>query len=200
MRRLGLSWMQFATVFVGGGLLISLGDRVHIEFGVLTQADTSFLGQAWWVVPMFGGVSLTLIYSYRALRIWLNEPESPRSPQKVMLNATLFLLAYGSTGPFAHFGFYLAALLAGLWVARILLHRENRATLILAILIAALGPLGEVMVATFGLFQYTAPDFGLVHSWLPAVYLHGGLVVPAVDAFLSPASNVAPLNIEPPPL
>ena len=59
--RNGLTWAQAVVVFFGGGLLISLGDRAHIEFGVLTQNNTSFLGQAWWVVPMFGAVSLTLI-------------------------------------------------------------------------------------------------------------------------------------------
>ncbi len=187
--RNGLTWAHAIVVFLGGGLLISLGDRAHIEFGVLTQNNTSFLGQAWWVVPMFGAVSLALFYSYRALRVWFDEPASTRNPKRVVLNAALFLVAYCSTGPFADLGLSLAALLSGLWVIRVLLHRENRATLVLSLLIAVLGPLGEAMVATLGMFHYANPDVGLVHSWLPAVYLHGGLVVPAVDAFLSPATD-----------
>ena len=52
------SWAHAVGLFVGGGLLISLGDRAHIEFGVLVQTDTSVFGQAWWVVPMFGVVSI----------------------------------------------------------------------------------------------------------------------------------------------
>ncbi len=183
--RNGLTWAQAVVVFIGGGLLISIGDRAHIAFGVLTQNDTSFWGQAWWVVPMFGAVSLSLVVSYRALRGWLDEPASARDPKSAGLSAALFLLAYCSTGPFAQLGLSLAALLVGLFVLRVLLHRENRATLVLSIIIAVFGPLGEVLVDKLGMFHYTNPDLGLVHSWLPAVYLHGGLVIPKVEALFS---------------
>lgn len=187
--RNGLSLAQAVAIFVGGGLLISLGDRAHIEFGVLVQNNTSFFGQAWWVVPMFGVVSLALIVGYRALRDWFDEPPSSRDPKRTVVNAVLFLVAYASTGPLAEFGFSLAMLLCGLWVVRLALHRENRATILLSLLIAVLGPIGEAIVATFGMFHYTNPDFGSVHSWLPAVYLHGGLVVPTVEGFLAPVTN-----------
>lgn len=193
-----LTWAQAAGIFVGGGLLISLGDRAHIEFGVLIQNDTSFLGQAWWVVPMFGAVSLTLLYVYRALRIGLDEPAIKRDPKRTMFNVALFLIAYCSTGPLAQFGFSLAVLLGGLWVMRVLLHREHRATLLFSLLIAVLGPIGETLVSTLGMFHYTDPDMGRVHSWLPAVYLHGGLVVPTVEAMLSPARNSASPRIKQP--
>ena len=190
--RSSLTWAQALVVFLGGGLFISLGDRAHIGFGVLVQNNTSFLGQAWWVVPMFGAVSLTLFYGYRALRIRFDEPVAARDPQRAVLNAGIFLIAYCSTGPLARFGVFLAVLLGGLWVVRLLLHRENRATLVLSLLIAVLGPIGEAIVSTLGMFHYTNPDIGLVHSWLPAVYLHGGLVVPTVEAFFSPTTNAAP--------
>ena len=182
---IGLSWLQSIVIFVGGGLLISLGDRAHIEWGILTQDNTVFFGQAWWVVPMFGTVSLTLFYTYRALRYWFDEPANPRQSKTVVFNAIFFLLAYASTGPFAQYGYRLAALLGGLWMIRIVVHRETRATIVLSLLIAVLGPIGETLVATLGLFQYTQPDLWLVHSWLPAIYLHGGLVVPTVDAYFS---------------
>ena len=186
------TWPQVAAVFLGGGLLISLGDRAHIEFGVLTQNDTLFLGQAWWVVPMFGAVSLTLLYAYRALRVRLDEPAARRDPTRTVLNAALFLIAYGSTGPLAEFGFSLAMVLGGLWVIRVLLHREHRATLLFSLLIAVLGPIGETLVSTLGMFHYTSPDMGPVHSWLPAIYLHGGLVVPRVEGMLSPSNHTGP--------
>ena len=178
-----LTWTQSVVIFVGGGLLISLGDRAHIECGILTQDNTGFFGQAWWVVPLFGTVSLTLIYTYRALRRWFDEPIAPRQPKKVVFNAVLFLLAYASTGPFAEHGYTLAAILTGLWLVRVLVHQENRATLVLAVLIAVLGPMGESIVAMLGMFQYTSPDLWLVHSWLPPIYLHGALVVPPIDAY-----------------
>ncbi|MEE2751875.1 MAG: hypothetical protein VX519_10625 [Myxococcota bacterium] len=193
-----LTWAQTAVIFVGGGLFISLGDRAHIGFGVLIQNNTSFIGQAWWVVPMFGAVSLTLIYCYRALRVWFDEPEARRDPKRAALNAALFLIAYCSTGPLAGLGVWLALLLVGIWVLRVVLHRENRATLVLSFLIAVLGPIGEAIVSALGLFHYTNPDIGPVHSWLPAVYLHGGLVVPTVAAFFSPVTHAEMSGIKPP--
>ena len=142
---------------------------------------------------MFGVVSLTLLYAYRALRRRFNEPAVPRSLNRTALNGVLFLAAYCSTGPFAHFGFWLAVALTGLWALRVLLYRENRSTIALSLLIAILGPIGEIMVAMMGMFHYTDPDFGSVHSWLPAVYLHGGLVVASVDAFLTSKRHPEPM-------
>ena len=185
------SWAHALGLFMGGGLLISLGDRAHIEFGVLVQNDTSFFGQAWWVVPMFGVVSLTLVYGYRLLRLRFDEPMGKRNPASAALNAALFLLAYSSTGPLAAYGFSLALCLTSLWVVRILVHREHRSTVLLCLLIAVLGPIGEAIVATLGMFHYTSPDVGLVQSWLPAVYLHGGLVVPRVEAFFVAGDEAA---------
>jgi hypothetical protein len=182
----GLSWQQAVAAFIAGGLLISLGDRAHIEFGVLVQDNTAFLGQAWWVVPMFGTVSLMLFYGYRALRIRFDEPVERRDPKKAAIHAGLFLIAYCSTGPLAGHGVSLALLLAGLWVVRVVMHREARATIILSLLIAVLGPIGEMVVAALGMFHYTNPDIGQVHSWLPAIYLHGGLVVPRAEALFLP--------------
>jgi hypothetical protein len=179
-----LTSMQSLVLFIGGGLLISLGDRAHIECGILTQNNTIFFGQAWWVVPMFGTVSLTLFYAYKGLRIWFDEPKAKPDVKRAILNAFIFLLAYASTGPFAELGYTLAAVLCGFWVLRVVTLRETRATIVLSLLIAVVGPIGETLVATLGLFQYTQPDLWLVHSWLPAIYLHGGLVIPAVEAML----------------
>ena len=193
-----LSWMQSLVVFVGGGGLISLGDRSHIEFGVLVQDDTSFLGQAWWVVPLFGVVSWMLFYGYRALRIRMGDPAAGWNPTRAMLNAVVFLLAYGSTGPFAGYGWSLALVLGGLWVVRVFLHRESRSTILFALLVAVLGPIGESAISMLGVFHYTSPDLGLVHSWLPAVYLHGALVVPWVESLLLPATDAAPPTLAEP--
>ena len=54
---------------------------------------------------MFGTVSLTQFYTYRALRRWFDEPSDARQPKKVVFNAVFFLLAYASTGPWAQYGY-----------------------------------------------------------------------------------------------
>ena len=60
---IGLTWTQSLVIFFGGGLLISLGDGTHIKCGALTQDNTASFNQAWWVVPLFGTVSLALFYT-----------------------------------------------------------------------------------------------------------------------------------------
>ena len=123
--------------------------------------------------------SLALVWTYSVLRHWFDEPPAPRQPKKVMFNSVLFLLGYASTSPWAEHGYTLAAILVGLWLIRVLVHRENRATLALAVL----GPLGETILAMRGMFKYIRADLCLMHSSLPAIYLHGALVVPTIDAY-----------------
>ena len=53
----------------------------------------------------------------------------------------------------------------------------------LAVLVAVLGPMGESIVTMQGMIQYTKHDLWLVHLWLAAIYLHGGLVVPTEYAY-----------------
>ena len=176
---------QLLTAFVLGGVYISLGDRSHIAFGVLSQVDTSFFGQAWWVPPMFGAVSISLIQGLQVIRRLLGEETPERSPVRLTVAAIAFLVVYSLTGPLGGGGVPLAAVLTLLWVVRLVIWRERRSTIILCLLIAALGPLGEWIVSALGFFSYANPDLLGLPVWLPAVYLHGGLVVPLAEAELN---------------
>jgi len=171
-------------LFLGGGLFISLGDRVHIVCGVLTQDDQSFFGQAWWVVPVFGFVSVGIYHLFRRLRSFCGEERAAFSARHLATSSAAFLLAYAATGPLADWGLWLALLLLGWWILRVTLWPVRRSVLILAFLLAVLGPLGEVLQVARGVFQYTDPDWGPMPSWLFAVYLHGALVVPQAEAAL----------------
>ncbi len=178
------SWRVRLAVFLGGGLFISLGDRVHINYGILTQNDHSFFGQAWWVVPTFGVVSVVLLEGWRALRRYYDEAPAEPSLRRLLWSALLFQAAYASSGPFDAWGPWLAVILTLLWLPRITFG-FTRARLTLCLLLALLGPLGEALQAATGIFSYDHPDWGPVPSWLFPIYLHGALVVPELEAFFA---------------
>jgi len=171
------------ALFLCGGLLISLGDRVHLAFGVLEQADDSFLGQAWWVLPSFGLLTLVLIEVQRLLRSALSESAPEPSIPRLALACLWFLLAYSMTGPLDSWGPWLGILLAALWLPRALALR-SRSALLLSLLLAVAGPLGEAAVSAGGRFHYLHPDWGSVPSWLYAIYLHGALAVYEIEGLL----------------
>jgi len=175
---------EFLLLFVGGGLFISLGDRVHIAYGVLTQADTSFFGQAWWVMPNFGCVSIALYFGYGFLRKLNGEEVSNFSSRRLLTTSCAFLLAYASTGPLDAWGWWLAALLSIWWLLRIIIWPVRKSVIQFVVILAFVGPLAEAFQSSTGLFAYDHPDLGLVPSWLFAIYLHGALVVPEVEALI----------------
>lgn len=168
---------------LGGGILLSLCDRVHIHYGVLTQADQSFLGQAWWVLPMFCCVAGAVLHSWRSLRRRLGGASLGPSGHEFVGSLIIFTLVYCSTGPLDKYGPWLAAGLTGAYCLR-LLRRNCRGLLLFSILLALLGCAGEASLAAFGLFAYDHPDLGPVPIWLPAIYLHGALLVADLDSLL----------------
>lgn len=178
------------VLFLFGGLLISLGDRVHLAFGVLTQEDSSFFGQAWWVLPTFGVLSVLLYDGFRLTRSRLGEPPRDASLKSSAVACALFLAAYASTGPLDAWGPWLAALLTALWVPRVVARRSKTA-LIFSLLLALLGPLAEALQASTGRFAYDHPDLGQVPSWLFAIYLHGALAVHEVEGFIAHRQTAA---------
>ena len=171
-------------LFLFGGILISLGDRVHLAYGVLTQDDASFFGQAWWVVPTFGCVSVVLYDGFRLTRHLTKEAPREATLKTSALACALFLAAYASTGPLDAWGPWLAALLTALWIPRVIA-RRSRAALVFSLLLALLGPLGEVVQASTGRFAYDHPDLGQVPSWLFAIYLHGALAVHELEGLIA---------------
>lgn len=178
-------------LFLFGGILISLGDRVQLAYGLLTQDDTSFFGQAWWVIPTFGLVSVALYDGFRLTRHLTKEAPREATLKSCALACVLFLAAYASTGPLDAWGPWLAVLLTALWIPRVIA-RRSRAALLFSILLALLGPLGEIAQVNTGRFAYDHPDLGQVPSWLFAIYLHGALAVHELESYLSARSAASP--------
>lgn len=93
-----------------------------------------------------------------------------------MLIATGAYLVSGLLAP--RFAIAYALILVGLWLARVTLRRDPR-LILLGVVIAAGGVLGEAALSVVGEFDYLHPDVLRVPWWLFGLYLHGSLV--AVD-------------------
>lgn len=175
-------WRRWLLVFFFGGLGISLLDRLHIAFGVLSQPDPWLLGQAWWVMPVFGLASVVMIASFHRIRAWAGPALRSRQLASAALSCLWIVLAYASTGPWARHKGLLAIALIVTWVVRV----RNR-TLVeigFCIAVAVVGPLTEALFSMVGLFQYHVGDFLGVPLWLPLVYLHGALVGVDLEAYV----------------
>lgn len=171
-------------VFLLGGVTLTLCDRMHIAYGVLEQADRSLAGQAAWVFPMFGSLSIGLVLAYGWLRRRLDEPAGEADARATVTSAAFALGAYASSGPLDELGAILALIFVALWLVRVT-RRRSRCALIFSLGLAVVGPLGEAALSATGAFHYLHPDLGLVPAWLPGIYLHGGLLVAEVEAFVA---------------
>jgi len=170
-------------IFVLGGLSLTLCDRVHIHFGVLEQANRSVGGQAIWVFPMFGTLSLAVVHGYGWLRRFMGEQAHESSLATTAVAAVFAIGAYASTGPLDSMGSTLMTAFALAWIIRIVM-RSGRTPVVFCLILAVLGPLGEVAMSALGTFHYLHPDLGSVPIWLPGIYLHGGLLASEVEAWL----------------
>src|SRR5262245_28584913 len=71
------------ALFALGGLGGALCDQLHTQLGVLQYAQPMILGQAWWVVPLFGSATIAVFA--------LARPFARRAPPSLPRHA-----AYGS--------------------------------------------------------------------------------------------------------
>ncbi len=184
---------QDLVLFVVGGLLLSLCDRVHVMYGVIVQNDQSFLGQAWWVPPMFGVVTVVTMRLYALLRPMLGARIAPASRTQLVTTALALASAYVVTGPGAARPMMLAGGLAALWAFRAMA-RRSLPEVWLALLIAVVGPAVEALTSASGAFRYVAADFLYVPMWLPAVYLHAAPLVVEIDGMLHGLPETPPLE------
>ena len=179
-------WGWFVVLSLVGGVGLTLCDRVHLEYRVLKQAGEPLFSQAAWVFPSFVLMSAIALLGFRALHQPLARLREPFSLGRAVWSMLAFFAVYASTGPFAEHGWKLAALLGTFWLLRLAL-RPDRPALIYSLILGLLGPLAEAANSAAGNFHYLHPDLGLVPSWLPMIYLHGGLMVAAWDAGLDRA-------------
>ncbi|TNE43663.1 MAG: hypothetical protein EP343_33140 [Deltaproteobacteria bacterium] len=171
-------------LFLVGGTIISLGDRFHIVFGVLSQNDQSFLGQAWWVPLVFGVAGLLMFPSWVILRKVFRGVVYPIRISGLIGSTILFLIAYAATGPFAKYAYIMTGILVGAWIVRLWWRTQTDvATVVFCLLLAIAGPLVEIGFSAAGMFEYHVHHMWSIPMWLPGIYLHGALVLVDLEGF-----------------
>lgn len=174
---------RLGLLFLAGALGMSLCDRVHLGYGVLVQRGPAILGQAWWVLPLFGGGGVAMVVGHHVVRRALGDPLRPRSVRALVGSTILGGLVYVVTGPLQHAKIALAVGLGAAWLVRAGLRRTPTALVASAVLGLA-GPLVEATVARFGGHTYAHPDLFGVPLWLPGIYLHGALLAGDVEPWI----------------
>lgn len=183
------------VLFLVGAVLGTLGDQIHVRFGVLFYPRPFLFGQAFWVPLLFGGSAPLMVYGHAVIHALAKGGASAVRPPRtaVLLPGILFFAAYFSTGLFAAWPIALAAGLTLAWIARVgWIARRGEVTagelLLGGVAMAAGGTLVEALVSWTGAFYYQTPDFMGVPVWLPALYLHLALMTRTIYfAFLAPA-------------
>ncbi len=180
--------MRWLTIVVGAGLIGCLLDHIHVTWNVLAYTDPhpGLFGQPWWVAPEFGiGALLLTITSPGIL-----DASSVRSSSRGQLfrDSIWFAGVYLASGIGAHAPILLTCLLGLALIGRVLARRMPQREFMLMCALAILGPTWESLLSATGAFHYTAPDFAGVPMWLPLLYAHGALLIPATLELSTPTS------------
>jgi hypothetical protein len=170
-----------AIVIAAGAVVCTLCDHMHVAFGVLLYARPAVWQQAWWVPLLFAASSASVLVGVVPTRaLFGGEPwHAPQSAAPIVTAGALFVLAYAFTAVAHAFRDVVLVALLSLWVLRVA-KGVPRWLFAYSLIVAVLGPSVEATLSSLGLFVYRAPDFLGVPRWLPALYLHAGLVASPV--------------------
>jgi hypothetical protein len=165
-----------------GALVATLGDRLHVMYGVLFYPHSPVMDQPWWVFPLFLGATGAMLAGGDAVRKQLSGEAVPTSPGEALLATATFFVAYAFTAVAAELPTFVLAVLILTWLARV--RGMPRWIVVYALGVAASGVAFEALLSRLGAFAYVSPDWLGVPRWLPGLYLHAALAVPRIRGLL----------------
>ena len=176
-----LKWT--VALLVSAGLCTAL-DHQHVVWGVLAYPHPELWQQAWWVPLLFFVATLAALAAADPLRRLVgSEPAPPPGLALAVVDAASFAAAYYLTAVAHHEPDALTAILGGTWLLRAMAGLPGWAVAY-CIGAALIGPAVESTLSAVGGFHYLHPDFLGVARWLPALYLHVGVVAVSVAGLL----------------
>lgn len=196
------SFGRLVVLSAEGAIVCTLGDQLHVRFGVITYPRPFLAGQAWWVPFLFFGAVLSMLIAYpllfRGMKRALGWPQARASmaPGEARRAVLEFFLAYATTAVAAAHPVLVLLVLTGAFGLRLALDWRaaddpGRRALVAALPFVAgaivAGPAVEATLIALGQFRYVHPDWLGIAMWLPALYLHAAWSGRAmVHAFLQP--------------
>ena len=166
-----------------GAIVATLCDASHVLTGTISYGPGARIGQPWWVLPEFALSFFAMSTGYVVVSAGLSsivattQSRTPGSARAFVVALLAFVLVYLGSGlasqqpALLSWVFYLAFLL------RLAMSYERAWLLILALLMASGGMLGEGLVASAGLAAYRHADVFHVPLWLGGLYMHGAFAL-----------------------
>jgi hypothetical protein len=167
-----------------GAAVCTVLDHEHVVWGVLSYPHPDYWQQAMWVpLLFFMGTMAALGATGAVQRLVGGDRGPPPSAALVAVDVASFAAAYYLTAVAHHAPDVLTAILAGTWLVRASSGLPGWAVAY-CIGTALVGPAVEGALSALGGFHYHHPDFLGVTRWLPALYLHVGVVAVSVSGLL----------------
>ncbi len=183
MSPMSQAFTNVLKIAVVGAAVATLGDANHVHTGTLSYPNAFWFGQAVWVFPSFFTVFLGMAILYQGLDALLpdalarEESTAPGRPAAFIETLTLFAMVYLLSG----FGNREPALLAlifyGTFLLRLALTYDRAFLMVLAVLMAIGGMLGEGAMTMIDLVHYRDPEIVGVPFWLGGLYTHGAFAL-----------------------
>lgn len=165
-------WGRLGIIFVVGGVLGALCDQMHTQLGVLHYPEPVLLGQAWWVMPLFGAGTVGFYLLARQLILRAQSPVPEHSATALGLALASFLGAYFASCFMRGFELEGALVLGVSWLLRVAFAPGRRELVIYSVALAISGTLWEAGFSSTGAFLYDHAAYGVVPVWLPGIYAH----------------------------
>jgi hypothetical protein len=166
-----------ALLATAGAVVCTVCDHLHAAFGILYYAHPDAWQQAWWVPLLFAGSSVAMLVGAIPVRRLLGggDRERDTSVNVIAAPSLAFIAAYVFTALFAYEPDVVLGVLTLAWLVRVV-RGVPRWLAVYSLFVAILGPAVEHTLSSLGLFAYLAPDVVKIPRWLPALYLHAGLI------------------------
>jgi hypothetical protein len=175
--------MGWLLVALGGGVICTLCDYLHVAYGVTAYARPVAFGQAWWVLPLFASVSALAVFGASVVRRAFGGRSLP-APAALELSGDVatFVTAYVFTALASTLPTVVLLVLVGWWAGRAA--RLPLWVTAFSLGTAIAGSLTEAVMGQLGLFWHLRRDFLGVVRWLPAMYLHAALLAAPLESLL----------------
>ncbi|MEZ5004087.1 MAG: hypothetical protein R2730_13740 [Chitinophagales bacterium] len=164
-------------------LVASFCDKVHVITNTLYYPKPAWGGQPWWTFPGFFVVFVFMCAVYllmeKQLPNSIDKSYSTKkgSAQQFIESLLLFAFVYLMSGFGNEWPILLNVLFYGTFLLRWLASRDKTFILIISLILAVGGTLGEGVLSAMGLVYYTKPVIFHVPLWLGGVYMHGAFAL-----------------------
>ncbi len=185
MATLKTTSQRILSLALMAAVIATFCDGIHVHTGTLSYPDPWLFGQPVRVLPSFFMAFIVMAGGYYMMikvlpgSIAHNQGISPGSFQDCLEAMIAFALVYLLSGFGNREPLLLSWIFYGTFFIRLAGTYEKLCLLLLALLLAGAGIVGEGALSVWGLVSYRQPEIYHVPFWLGALYMHGAFALRA---------------------